>query len=129
MLKGNGTLGGSPLQIGTEFAEITRHLAPVDEMVASGMMAIMHRLPSCTGIAKRLDSDSERKIRAIAKRVSGSEIVFERAVGSFTCESDVKSEGEGVSTPKKTEGRHSKDGPRRAAGREELLRCTLGRGA
>ena len=53
-------------------------------------MVIMHR---SGGIAKRLDLDSERKIRDIVKTASGSEIVFERSGGSFTFEMDVKSEG------------------------------------
>jgi len=94
-LKGNGTLGGSPLQIGTQVAEVTKPLASVDEMVAGGMMVIMHR---SGGIAKRLDADSERRIRDIVKQNSGSEIVLERSGGSFTFEIDVKSEGEGWST-------------------------------
>jgi hypothetical protein len=97
-LKGTGTLGGSPLQIGTQVAEITKPLASVDEMVAGGMMVIMHR---SGGIVKRLDSESERKIREIVKQVSGSEIILERSGGSFTFEVDVKSEGEEFSTPKK----------------------------
>ena len=97
-LKGSGAIGGSPLQIGTQVAEVTKPLASVDEMVASGMMVIMHR---SGGIAKRLDADSERRIRDIVKQVSGSEIVLERSGGSFTFEIDVKSEEEDWSNPKR----------------------------
>ena len=87
------------MQIGTQVAEVTKPLASVDEMVAGGMMVIMHR---SGGIAKRLDSDSERRIRDIVKQASGSEIVLERSGGSFTFEIDVKSEVDEFSTPKKT---------------------------
>ena len=97
-LKGNGTIGGSPLQIGTQVAEVTKPVASVDEMVASGMLVIMRR---SGGIAKRLDADSERKIRDIVKQVSGSEIVPERSGGSFTFEIDVKPEEEEWSNPKR----------------------------
>jgi hypothetical protein len=67
-------------------------------MVASGMMVVMHR---SGGIVKRLDSESEKKVRDIFRQVGGSEIVLERSGGSFTFEIDVKSEGETWSTPKK----------------------------
>ena len=99
-LKGTGTLGGSPLQVGTQVAEITKPLASVDEMVSSGMMVIMHR---SGGIAKRLDPDTERKIRDLVKACKGSEIVLERSGGSFTFEIDVNSESEEWKTqgPKK----------------------------
>ena len=97
-LKGNGTIGGSPLQIGTQVAEVTKPLASVDEMVASGMMVIMHR---SGGIAKRPDADSERKGRDIVEQASGSEIVLERSGGSFTFEIDVESAGETWSNPRK----------------------------
>ena len=63
------------------------HLPSVDEMVASGMMAIMHR-PG--GIAKRLGVESGRKIKDIVKHVIGSEIEHERASGSFTSEIDAE---------------------------------------
>ena len=79
------------MQIGTQMAEVTKPLALVDEMVASDMMVIMHR---SGGNAKRLDSDSERKIRDIVKHANGSEIVLERSGGSFPFEIDVKSGGE-----------------------------------
>ena len=59
-LKGNVTLGRSPLQIGTLVAEVTKPLALVDEMVAGGIMVIMHR---SGGMAKRLDSNSEEDSR------------------------------------------------------------------
>ena len=70
-------------------AEITKPLASVDEMVANGMMVIMHR---SGGIAKRLDIETERKIRDLVKGNQGNEVVLERAGGSFTFEIDVKSE-------------------------------------
>ena len=89
-LKGVGTLSGSPMTIGTQVAEITKPLASVDEMVTNGMMVIMHR---SGGIAKRLDIETERKIRDLVKGTQGSEVVLERAGGSFTFEIDVKSEG------------------------------------
>ena len=54
-------------------------------------MVIMHR---SGGIAKRLDSDTERKIRDLVKNCKGSEIVLERSGGSFTFEIDVKAENE-----------------------------------
>ena len=79
-------------------AELTKPSASVDEMVASGMMVIMHR---SGGIAKRLDSDSERKIRDIVKQASGCEMVLERSEGFFMFEIDVKSEGEEWSNQKK----------------------------
>ena len=82
------------MQVVTQVAEVTQPLASVDEMVTSGMMVIMHR---SGGIAKRLDADSERKIRDIVKGCKGSEIVLERGNGSFTFELDVQSEWE---TPK-----------------------------
>ena len=97
-LKGTGTVGGSPMQVGTQVAEVTKPLASVDEMVSSGMMVIMHR---SGGIAKRLDADSERKIRDIVKGCQGSEIVLERANGAFTFEIDVQSEWE-TPKPKRT---------------------------
>ena len=43
------------MKIGTRVAEIAK---PVDEMVSSGMMVIMHRTG---GIAKRLSVDTDRK--------------------------------------------------------------------
>jgi hypothetical protein len=89
-LEGVGTLSGSPMRIGTQVAEITKPLASVDEMVANGMMVIMHRTG---GIAKRLDIETERKIRDLVKGNQGHEVVLERAGGSFTFEMDVKSEG------------------------------------
>ena len=67
-------------------------------MVTSGMMVIMHR---SGGIAKRLDTDSERKVRDIAKGATGSEVAFERAGGAFTFEIDVKSEEEMWQTPRR----------------------------
>ena len=67
-------------------------------MVMSGMMVIMHRTG---GICKRLDTDTVRKIRDLAKNCTGSEIVVERSGGSFTFEIDVQSEGEAWQTPKK----------------------------
>ena len=88
-LKGVGTLSGSPMTIGTQVAEITKPLASVDEMVTNGMMVIMHRTG---GIAKRLDINTERKIRDLVKGTPGNEVVLERAGGSFTFEIDVKSE-------------------------------------
>ena len=97
-LEGVGTLNGSPMKIGTQVAEITKPLASVDEMVTNGMMVIMHR---SGGIAKRLDADSERKIRDIVKACQGSEIIFERANGAFTFEIDVQSEWE-TPKPKRT---------------------------
>ena len=63
-LKGTGNLGSSPLQVGTHVAEIKKPLASVDQIVSSGMMLIMHR---SRGIAKRMDSDTERKIRDLFK--------------------------------------------------------------
>ena len=90
------------MQIGTQVADVTKPLASVDEMVAGGMMVIMHR---SGGIAKRFDSDSERRIRDIVKQNSGREIVFERSGGSFTFEIDVKSEGERWSTQNKEPAR------------------------
>ena len=98
-LKGKGTLSGSPMEIGTQVAEITKPLASVDEMVNSGMMVIMHKTG---GIAKRLDLEVERKIRDLVKGGGGSEVILERAGGSFTFEIDVKcEEGEGWKDPKK----------------------------
>jgi len=94
-LKGTGTLGGSPIQVGTQVAEVTKPLASCDEMVNGGMMVIMHRSGD---IAKRLDADSERRIRDIVKAAGGSEIILERARGSFTFEMDVKSDDEGWKT-------------------------------
>ena len=96
-LKGVGTLSGSPMTIGTQVAEITKPLASVDEMVANGMMVIMHRTG---GLAKRLDIDTERKIRDLVKSTQGNEVVLERAGGSFTFEIDVKSDE--WKEPKKT---------------------------
>ena len=64
-------------------------MASVDEMVANGMMVIMHRTG---GIAKRLDIETERKIRDLVKGTQGNEVVLERAGGSFTFEIDVKSD-------------------------------------
>ena len=49
---------------------------------------IMHR---SGGIAKRLDIETERKIRDLVKGTQGSEVILERAGGSFTFEMDVKS--------------------------------------
>ena len=89
-LKGVGTLSGSPMTIWTQVAEITKPLAPIDEMLANGMMVIMHR---SGGIAKRLDIETERKIRDIVEGAQGNEVVLERAGGSFTFEIDVKSHG------------------------------------
>ena len=63
------------------------------------MMVDVHR---SGGIAKRLNADSERKIREVVTQVSGSEIVIERAGGSFTFEIDVNSEGKEFCIPKKT---------------------------
>ena len=97
-LEGFGTLNGSPMKIGTQVADITKPLASVDEMVANGMMVIMHR---SGGIAKRLDIETERKIRDLVKGTQGSEVILERAGGSFTFEMDVKS-GDRWQTPKKT---------------------------
>ena len=95
-LKGTGTLNGSPIHINTQVAEITKPLASVDEMVSGGMMVIMHRTG---GIAKRLDIDTERKIRDLVKGSGGHEVVLERAGGAFTFEIDVKSEEkEGTAT-------------------------------
>jgi hypothetical protein len=88
-IKGVGALSGSPMTIGTQVAEITKPLASVDEMVTNGMMVIMHRTG---GIAKRLDIETERKIRDLVKSNQGHEVVLERAGGSFTFEIDVKSE-------------------------------------
>ena len=88
-IKGVGTLSGSPVTIGTQVAEITKPLASVDEMIANGMMVIMHRTG---GIAKRLDIETERKIRDLVKGNPGHEVVLERSGGSFTFEIDVKSE-------------------------------------
>ena len=85
------------MQIGTQVAEVTKPIASVDEMVSSGMMVIMHR---SGGIAKRLDSDTERKIRDLVKGTQGNEVVLERAGGSFTREIDVNSDG--WQDPKKT---------------------------
>ena len=90
-------MSGSLTKIVTQVAEITKPLASVDEMVTSGMMVIMHKTG---GIAKRLDREIERKIRDLVKNSQGSEVIFERAGGSFTFEIDVKSEDE-WQTPKK----------------------------
>ena len=100
-IEGVGTLSGSPMKIGTQVAEITKPLASVDEMVTNGMMVIMHRTG---GIAKRLDVETERKIRDLVKGTQGNEVVLERAGGSFTFEIDVKSQGsaDGFQEPKKT---------------------------
>ena len=89
-LEGGGTLSGSPMKIGTPVAETTEPLASVDEMVNSSMLVIMHR---SGGIAERLDTDTERKIRDLVKGTQGVEVVLERAGGSFTFEIDVKSDG------------------------------------
>ena len=89
------------MKIGTQVAEITKPLASVDEMVTNGMMVIMHRTG---GIAKRLDIETERKIRDLVKSTQGNEVVLERAGGSFTFEIDVKSQdnADGFKEPKKT---------------------------
>ena len=92
-------LGDATPQVGTQVAEITKPLASVDRMVASGMMVIMHRSGA---IAKRLGSDTERKIRDLVKSCKGSEIVFERSGGSFAFEIGVKSEGKDWHATKKT---------------------------
>ena len=102
-LKGTGTLGGSPLQVEAHVADITKPLASVDEMGSSGMRVIMHR---SGGIAKRLDSDTERlqrlaQIRDLVKGCRGSEIVLERSGGSFTFEIDVNADEAGWSTQNK----------------------------
>ena len=90
-LLGNGTLGASSLQIGSQVAEVTKPLASEDDMVTSGMVVMIH---NSGGIAKRFDSDSELKIRDMVKHGSGSEIVVERSGGSFTFETDVQTAGE-----------------------------------
>ena len=91
-LTGKGTLNQSSIQINTQVAEITKPLASVDEMVTSGMMVIMHKTG---GIAKRLDLETERKIRDLVKGGRGNEVILERAGGAFTFETDVKSEEAG----------------------------------
>ena len=96
-LSGTGTLSGSPTKIMTQVGEITEPFASVDEMVTSGMMVIMHKTG---GIAKRFDRDNETKIRDLVKNSQGSEVIFERAGGSFTFEIDVESE-DAWQTPKK----------------------------
>ena len=63
-LKVVGTLSGIPTTIGTKDGEITKPLASVDEMVTNGMMVIMHWSGR---IAKRLDIETERKIRDFVK--------------------------------------------------------------
>ena len=99
-IEGVGTIGGHPIKIGTQVADTTKPLASVDEMVSSGMMVIMHRTG---GIAKRLDVDTERKIRDLVKSNRGNEVILERAGGSFTFEIDVKTdEQQGWQSPKKT---------------------------
>ena len=61
-------------------------------MVSSGVMVIMHR-PE--GIAKRLDSYTNGKVRGVATGCGGNEILFERPGGSFTFEIEVKAENAG----------------------------------
>ena len=69
-------------------ADITKPLASVDEMVANGMVVVVHR---SGGIAKCLDIDTEQKIRDLVKGTQGSEVIPERAGGSFTFEMAVTS--------------------------------------
>ena len=73
-----------------------KSLASVDEMVNSGMVVIMRKTG---GIAQRLDLEVERKIRNLVEGGAGSEVILERAGGSFTFEMDVKSEGGGCKGP------------------------------
>ena len=98
-LRGTRAVSGSPLQIGTQVGEITKPLASIDEMVSNGMKVSMH---TTGGVAKRLDLEVERQIRDLVKGGKGSEVILERAGGSFTFGIDVKSQnGEGWKEPKK----------------------------
>lgn len=53
-------------------------------------MVIMHR---SGGIGKRLDIETERKTRDLVKGIQGSDVVLQRAGGSFAFEINVKSDG------------------------------------
>ena len=66
---GKGTHSGGLVEIGTQVAEITKPLASVDEAMDSGTMVVMH---NSKGIAKRLDMETERRIRDLAKDEEGS---------------------------------------------------------
>ena len=75
--------------LGMQVANITKPFASVDAIVDSRMMAIMDK----TGrVAKRSALEVERKSRDLVRGGEGSNVMLERAGGSFASEINVKSE-------------------------------------
>ena len=94
-ITGSGSLNTHPHKFGTQVADVTKPLAAASEAVDGGRTIILHRTG---GIVKKLNHESEKKIRDIIKAEEGPEVILERKGGGFTYYVDAKREKSSMNT-------------------------------